>query len=102
MNPGPVEEGAKVATSAIEGLKASPLSLALILMNLAFIGFATYLTYSINARTIGQYAVKDALIETLITKVGDNMAELRALVSDNATKAADHERRIRELEGRPK
>jgi len=66
MNPGPVEEGAKVATSVIENLKGEPISLALIVMNIIFVGAVSYAAYGINVRTTNQYAVKDALIEKLI------------------------------------
>jgi hypothetical protein len=36
MNPGAIEEGAKVAGSIIEGLKREPVSLALVALNLLF------------------------------------------------------------------
>ena len=38
MNPGPVEEGAKVVTSFMDTLKQQPLSLALVVMNFALLG----------------------------------------------------------------
>jgi len=66
MNPGLVEEGAKVAGGVVEGLKSQPLSLALIIMNVVFIGFAVFVLQSLNARTVHQYEVKDALIAKLI------------------------------------
>lgn len=71
MNPGAVEEGAKVATGIVEGLRQQPLSLALIVLNLSFIAFTVFLTYEINARTIRQYEVKDALITKLIDQCRD-------------------------------
>jgi len=37
MNPGAVEEGGKVASTLIEGLKAQPIVLALVVFNLAFL-----------------------------------------------------------------
>lgn len=37
MNPGPIEEGAKVASGAIEALKREPLSLALVILNFIFL-----------------------------------------------------------------
>jgi hypothetical protein len=39
MNPGPVEETAKLAGSFFDALKREPLSLALVVMNLALLGF---------------------------------------------------------------
>ena len=71
MNPGAIEEGAKVAGGVVEGLKQQPLSLALIVLNLAFIGLTAWLAYNINLRTTHQYEVKDALIERLIEQCRD-------------------------------
>ena len=39
---GPIEEGAKAATSFIDALKAQPLSLALVVMNICLLGFLYY------------------------------------------------------------
>jgi hypothetical protein len=66
MNPGAVEEGAKVASNVVEGLKSQPLSLALIVLNVVFILFVGWLAYTFNARTNHQYEVKDQLIAKLI------------------------------------
>jgi len=38
MNPGAVEEGGKVATSLIDALKSQPATLAMIVLNIIFIG----------------------------------------------------------------
>ena len=75
MNPGAVEEGAKVATGVIEGLKQQPLALALIVMNVVFIGFAVWVLQSLNARTVHQYEVKDQLIAQLIDKCRDHQQQ---------------------------
>jgi hypothetical protein len=37
MNPGPIEEGARVAGSVVEALRREPLSLALVVLNLIFL-----------------------------------------------------------------
>jgi hypothetical protein len=63
---GPVEEGAKVAGSVVEGLKSQPLSLALVVMNVVFILFTGWLAHEWNVRTTHQYEVKDQLIMRLI------------------------------------
>ena len=39
---GPIEEGAKAANSFIDALKAQPLSLALVVMNIGLLGFLYY------------------------------------------------------------
>ena len=50
-NPGPVEEGAKVATSVIDALRKEPLSLALVVMNVILLAFFFYITYqAVNTR----------------------------------------------------
>lgn len=43
MNPGPSEEVGKVATSVVEGLRSTPLVLALIVFNIIFM-IAVYLS----------------------------------------------------------
>jgi hypothetical protein len=121
MNPGAVEETGKVATAAIEGLKTSPLSLALVVMNIIFVLFVSWISYAINERTITQFMVKDTLIESMVGSIGDGIAALRNTVIDNTNKVSqlaanttqlndslnrisriqdEHERRIRDLEGK--
>ena len=68
---GPVEEGAAVAKSVVEGLKGQPLSLALIAMNMVFVLFVGWLAWTFNARTTHQYEIKDALIAKLIQQCTD-------------------------------
>jgi len=71
---GPVEEGAKVATGVVDGLKQQPLSLALIVMNIVFIGFAVWVLQSLDERTVRQYEVKDQLIAKLIDKCRESQS----------------------------
>jgi hypothetical protein len=72
MNPGAVEEGAKVATGIVEGLRTQPLSLALIVVNLVFIGFMAWIAHEFNVRTTHQYEVKDQLITKLLDQCRAN------------------------------
>jgi hypothetical protein len=73
MNPGgAVEEGAAVAKSVVEGLRTQPLALALIVMNLVFMLFVTWIANEFNQRTTHQYEVKDQLISKLIDKCRDS------------------------------
>jgi hypothetical protein len=72
MNPGAVEEGAKVASNVVEGLKSQPLSLALIVVNLVFVGFVAWLANEFNNRTTHQYEVKDQLIAKLLDQCRPN------------------------------
>ena len=51
MNPGLSEEGGKVATSIVENLKTSPITLALVLFNIAFVVVVYLATRDQRART---------------------------------------------------
>ena len=66
LDPKIVEEGGKLANTIVTELKTQPVSLALILLNMIFIGFAIFLAHTINQRTIIQYEVKDQLIHELV------------------------------------
>jgi len=48
MNPGALEEGAKAAGGFMDALKGQPLSLALVVMNLALVGYIYYESITIN------------------------------------------------------
>jgi hypothetical protein len=48
MNPGALEEGAKVAGSFVDSLKAQPLALALVVMNLALLGLLYYVAQGVS------------------------------------------------------
>ena len=64
------EETGKTVRSITEGLKAQPLALALVVMNLVFIGFTYLIFHELNTRTTHQYEVKDQLIAKLIELCG--------------------------------
>ena len=49
MNPGVVEEGAATARSFIEVLKQEPISLALVVMNIALLGIFYFILTTIAA-----------------------------------------------------
>lgn len=54
MNPGAIEEGAKAAGTFMEALRSQPLSLALVVMNLALIGFLYYEHANLNSERKGE------------------------------------------------
>jgi hypothetical protein len=118
MNSDLTREGAKVAGSVVEGLKSQPLSLALIVMNIVFVLFITWLAHTINQRTESQYRVKDEQTALLLAKL-DQIAEVRVEVRAVGERVAantvmtnniaasverltrieeDHEKRLRDLE----
>ena len=107
------EQGGKVATSVVEGLKAQPLALGLIVVIVVFIGFVTWLLSTLNERTVEQYRQKDAQTNELLKKL-DTISEVRTEVAKNTALGSkindmmerlskgfdDHEKRIRDLEQR--
>jgi len=62
------EEVGKVANTVVDSLRGEPISLALIVMNIIFVGAAGYWAHEVNGRTNQQFAIKDALIEKLINQ----------------------------------
>jgi hypothetical protein len=58
---GALEEGGKVATATVESLKSQPLALALIVINVLFIGFVSFVLHSLK----DQAERKDALLGDL-------------------------------------
>lgn len=54
MSPGAVEEGAKAAGTFLDIMRSQPLSLALVVMNLALIGFLYYEHANINNERKGE------------------------------------------------
>ena len=112
------EQGAKVAISTVDALKAQPLSLALVVMNVVFILFTAWLAYTINQRTEAQYKVKDeqnAMLLLKLDQIADVRAEVRGIseritgntalfkgLNDSIERLTrmedDHEKRIRDLE----
>jgi hypothetical protein len=58
---GAIEEGGKVASGVIEGLKSQPLALALIIINMMFLGFTIYIIHSLREHA----ERKDALLSDL-------------------------------------
>jgi hypothetical protein len=58
---GALEEGGKVAGGIVEGLKSQPLALALIVINVLFLGFMGFIIHSLKE----QGERKDALLGDL-------------------------------------
>ena len=48
MNPGPIEEGGKVAVGVVEGLRSQPLALALVVLNIVWLFAVTWLAHENN------------------------------------------------------
>lgn len=71
MNPGPAEEAGKVASGIVESFKQQPLSLALVIMNLALLAFFWQIltTVALQRKTEMEAVHKsEAEIRTLLSK----------------------------------
>lgn len=64
MNPGPVEEGGKVATALVESLKAQPAILAILVFNLILMGLVYFSTKEFRS-------LNERVISTLLTQQKD-------------------------------
>jgi|SRR5215510_5077662 len=64
---GAVEEGGKVAASAIESLKSQPLALALIIVNALFLAFMVWLSHEISVTNRIERDYRTALFKELQT-----------------------------------
>jgi len=95
MNPGAVEEGAEVAKTVIGALKGEPISLALIVMNVIFVGVMATGAYALNIRTTARYEAQDALIHKLLDQCGPGARRsfFRAPTLDGPIGSDDHENR---------
>ena len=71
MSPGLVEEGGKVATTAIQSMQGTPLGIALLIVNLAFLAFVSYVLGEIaeNARSRDKSQME--MIGKLVTDIRD-------------------------------
>ena len=68
---GPIEETGKVATSVIESLKSQPLAIALIVINVMFLGGGGYVLLDIAKRASETTERKDALVAEMMRKAYD-------------------------------
>lgn len=65
MNPGPVEEGGKVASGVVDALKTQPLSLALIVLNVIFLLVGYFMIIKIADLAAAERARQDVLLADL-------------------------------------
>ena len=67
----PIETTGKVATSAIEAMKATPLALALLVVNVGFLGFAGYVLGHVAANAGERNKSQLELINALVKDIRD-------------------------------
>lgn len=65
MSPGPVEEASKVASGVVDSLKAQPISLALIVLNVIFLCVGYFILAKVSDRAAADMLRADELIAKL-------------------------------------
>jgi hypothetical protein len=70
MNPGPTEEGIKVAGSFVDALKREPLSLSLVVMNMCLLVFSWFILSSVAKQNETEFRLlydDKARVETMLS-----------------------------------
>jgi hypothetical protein len=67
----PVETTGKVAASAVEAMKSTPLAIALLVVNVGFLGFAGYVLGEVAANSRERNKSQLELIGTLVKDIRD-------------------------------
>lgn len=71
MSPGLVEEGGKVAASAIQSMQGTPLGIALLVVNMAFLAFVGYVLGEVAENAKVRNTSQMDLIGKLVTDIRD-------------------------------
>jgi hypothetical protein len=71
MNPGILEEGAKVASSTLDAMRSTPLAIALLIVNVGFLGFAAYVLGEVAANASERNKTQMELIVNLVKDIRD-------------------------------
>jgi uncharacterized protein HemX len=67
----PIEATGKVASTAIESMKSTPLAIALLLVNVGFLGFAGYVLGQVAANAGERNKTQMELINSLVKDIRD-------------------------------
>jgi hypothetical protein len=65
------EEAAKVASTAIDAMKSTPLAIALLVVNVGFLGFAAYVLGEVAANASERNKTQSELIISLVKDIRD-------------------------------
>lgn len=65
------EQAAKVAHSAVDAMKSTPLAIALLIVNVGFLGFAAYVLGEVAANASERNKTQSELITKLVTDIRD-------------------------------
>ena len=66
-----MEAAGKVAGSAIDAMKSAPLAIALLFVNISFLGFAAYVLGEVASNARDRNTTQLALITTLVGDIRD-------------------------------
>jgi hypothetical protein len=66
-----VEQAGKVASSTIDAMKSTPLAIALLVVNMAFLGFAAYVLGEVAANASERNKSQLELITNLVRDIRD-------------------------------
>lgn len=67
----PIEATGKVASGAIEAMKSTPLAIALLVVNVGFLGFAAYVLGEVAANASERNKTQSELILKLVGDIRD-------------------------------
>jgi hypothetical protein len=67
----PIETSGKIAASTVEAMKSTPLALALLVVNVGFLGFAAYILGEVAANASDRNKMQSELISKLVTDIRD-------------------------------
>jgi hypothetical protein len=71
MNPGVAEEVGKVAGSTITAMQSTPLAIALLIVNLGFLGFAGWVLSQVSSNALERNKSQMDLISKLADDIRD-------------------------------
>jgi hypothetical protein len=66
-----VEASGKIASSAIDAMKSTPLAIALLVVNVGFLGFAAYVLGEVAANASERNKTQSELISKLVSDIRD-------------------------------
>jgi hypothetical protein len=67
----PIEATGKVAASAVEAMKSTPLAIALLIVNVGFLGFAAYVLGEVATNASERNKTQMDLISNLVRDIRD-------------------------------
>jgi hypothetical protein len=71
MNPGPAEELGRFGSATVEAMKSTPLAIALLIVNVGFLGFAGYVLGEVAANASERNKTQMDLISSLVGDIRD-------------------------------